>query len=83
MSEIDTEADAIKARAERLVLEATVYAGLTNGDNATAAADLMIAFVLLSMRSGAKPERAIEAMGNHAIAACTSFWGEDGRRLDA
>lgn len=74
---------AIKARAEALVLQATLNADSTGGDHATAAADLMMAFVLLSSRSGASPERCIEAMGAHAIASCRAFWGADGRRLDA
>ena len=83
MPDIDVQAENIKKRAEALVLQASLNAQNSGGDTATAAADLMMAFVLLSMRSGAKPERAIKAMANNAIVACASFWGDEGRRRDA
>lgn len=81
--DIEFETDRIKRRAEALVLTATTNAQRLGGDNATAAADLMMAFVLLTMRSGGGPKKAIEVMGDNAIAACEAFWGSDGRRLDA
>jgi len=79
----DETPEAIKYRAEALVKTASLNADAHGGDAATAAADLMMAFVLLSTREGARPRRAIDAMAQHAIAACEDFWGKDGRRLDA
>lgn len=75
--------EAIKKRIEALVVTASLNARNQGGDAATAAADLMCAFVLITMRSGGRPEAAIEAMARHAIAACTDFWGNKGRKLDA
>lgn len=77
------ESDAIMKRVEALVLMATLNAQNHGGDTATAAADLMCAFVLISMRSGANPDRTIEIMKPNAIAACTDFWGAKGRKFDA
>jgi len=73
----------IKKRIEALSLTAQINAQRHSGDAATAAADLLCAFVLISIRSGASPEAARDAMWEHAIAACADFFGTDGRRADA
>lgn len=73
----------IMRRVEALALTASLNAQNNGGDAATAAADLMCAFVLLSMRCGGRPEVAIEKMKPHAIAACADFWGPKGRKMDA
>ncbi|RBO54686.1 hypothetical protein DSD19_04735 [Rhodovulum sp. BSW8] len=73
----------IMARIEALVMTAAVNAANTGGDHATAATDLMCAFVLISMRMGTPPEEAIEISSQNAIAACRDFWGQTGRKLDA
>lgn len=77
------DAENIKKRIEALVVTASLNARNQGGDAATAAADLMCAFVLITMRSGGRPQNAIEAMAAHAIADCADFWGAEGRNLDA
>lgn len=67
-----------KRRIEACVAQAQMNARNHGHDNATAAADLMCAFVLLSAKSGADPERALAAMWDHAKAAVADFW-PDGR----
>lgn len=67
-----------KRRIEASVMGAQANAKTHGGDNATAAADLMCAFVLISVKSGADPERALAAMWEHAKAAVADFW-PDGR----
>ena len=81
--DLDTETKAIMTRIEALTMMAGVNAANCGGDAAKAAADLMCAFVLTAMRNGADPDRAIEAMRDHAVAACNDFWGPRGKRLDA
>ena len=63
-----------KRRIEAAVMGAQVNARNYGGDNATAAADLMCAFVLISVKSGASPEAALQAMWEHAKAAVADFW---------
>ena len=75
--------DHIKKRIEALAVTAQLNAQNIGGDNATAAADLMCAFVLISMRSGATPDKAIDAMRAHAVATCADFFGRQGRKHDA
>ncbi|MDO5705562.1 MAG: hypothetical protein Q4G49_10900 [Paracoccus sp. (in: a-proteobacteria)] len=70
-------------RIEALAMMAGVNASNSGGDHATAAADLLCAFVLMAMRAGADPIEAREAMERHAIVACEDFWGRSGRRADA
>ena len=70
-------------RAEALVMSAQINAANHKGDAATAAADLMMAFVLLTTRCGSDPRQANEVIIDNAIIACADFWGSDGRRLDA
>mgnify|MGYP000361856130 CR=1 FL=1 len=81
--EEDGKAKAIIQRAEYHVRWAQHNATRHGGDDATAAADLMMAFVLISIRNGADPDRAIDAMRHDAIAACSLLWDRNGRRLDA
>ena len=55
-------------------MQAQVNARNFGGDNATAAADLMCAFVLISVKSGAPPDKALAAMWEHAKATVADFW---------
>ena len=70
----ENAATIIKRRVEACVLGAQVNARNFGGDNATAAADLMCAFVLICTKSGAPPEKAIAAMLDHAKATVADFW---------
>lgn len=72
----DTNPAGVINRAEALGLQARINAANFGGDNATAGADLMLAFVLHSFRSGGDPRAAIAAMAPHAIAALAEFWPE-------
>lgn len=63
-----------KRRIEACAIQAQMNARNHGGDNATAAADLMCAFVLVSTKSGADPERAMAAMWDHAKACVADFW---------
>ena len=75
------EAKIIKARIEASEMQAQMNARNHGGDNATAAADLMCAFVLIAVKSGADPERALAAMWDHAKACVDDFWPENERRV--
>lgn len=68
------EATIIKRRVEAAALGAQMNARNHGGDNATAAADLMCAFVLLAVKSGADPERALAAMWEHSKVVVADFW---------
>lgn len=68
------EAKIIKARIEASAMQAQMNARNHGGDNATAAADLMCAFVLIAVKSGADPERALSAMWDHAKGCVADFW---------
>lgn len=68
------EATLTKRRIEACAMQAGANAKTHGGDAATAAADLMCAFVLLSVKSGADPERAKDAMWDHAKAAVADFF---------
>ena len=72
----ENNATVIKRRVEACVMQAQVNARNFGGDNATAAADLMCAFVLLCAKSGAPPENAIAAMLDHAKATVADYWPE-------
>lgn len=63
-----------KRRIEAAVMGTQANAFTHGGDNATAAADLMCAFVLLSVKSGANPEAALTAMWEHAKATVSDLW---------
>lgn len=71
------EATVAKRRIEACLAQAQINARSTNGDAATAAADLMCAFVLLTVKSGADPDRAREAMWENAKACVADFWPAD------
>lgn len=71
---MDDDATITKRRIEACVIQAQMNAKEHGGDNATAAADLMCAFVLVSVKSGANPERAKDAMWEHAKACVADFW---------
>lgn len=71
-----SEETLIKRRIEAAVMGAQANAFNHVGDNATAAADLMCAFVLVSVKSGATPDAALDAMWDHAKAAVADFWPE-------
>jgi hypothetical protein len=64
----------IKRRIEAAVMGAQVNARNFGGDNATASADLMCAFVLLSIKSGADPDRALKIMWDNAKFVVADFW---------
>ena len=68
------EATIIKRRIEASAMQAQMNAQNHGGDNATAAADLMCAFVLIAVRTGTDPERARDAMWEHAKACVADFW---------
>lgn len=68
------EATLTKRRIEACVMQAQKNAQTHGGDNATAAADLMCAFVLIAVKSGADPEKARAAMWDHAQACVSDFW---------
>ena len=68
------EATITKRRIEACVIQAQANATSHGGDSATAAADLACAFVLLSVKSGADPDRAHAAMWEHAKACVSDFW---------
>lgn len=63
-----------KRRIEACATQAQLNARNHGGDAATAAADLMCAFVLLSVKSGADPEKAKAAMWDHAKVVVADFW---------
>ena len=65
-----------KRRIEACVMQAQMNARNNGGDKATASADLMCAFVLIAVKSGADPDRARDAMWEHAKAAVADFWHE-------
>jgi len=73
-SDMADDATIIKRRIEAAVMGAQVNARNHGGDNATAAADLMCAFVLISVKSGADPEKALAAMWDHAKGVVSDFW---------
>lgn len=66
-----------KRRIEACAMQAQMNAKKHGGDNATAAADLMCAFVMVSRISGADPDRAKAAMWEHAKAACADFFPDE------
>lgn len=68
------EATITKRRIEACVTQAQMNARNHGGDNATAAADLMCAFVLLSVKSGADAEKAHAAMWQNAKECVADFW---------
>jgi hypothetical protein len=68
------ETTIIKRRIEACAMQAQMNAHNHGGDNATAAADLMCAFVLMAVKSGADPERARAAMWENAKACVADFW---------
>lgn len=68
------EANIIKRRIEACTMQAQMNARTNGGDNSTAAADLMCAFVLITSKSGADPERALAAMWTHAKTVVADFW---------
>ncbi|WP_022708360.1 hypothetical protein [Paracoccus zeaxanthinifaciens] len=64
----------IKRRIEACVMQAQMNARNHGGDNATAAADLMCAFMLIAVKSGADPEKALASMWEHSKVVVTDFW---------
>lgn len=64
----------IKRRVEACAMQAQMNARNHGGDNATAAADLMCAFVLTAVKSGGDPEKALAAMWEHAKVVVADFW---------
>lgn len=68
------DSEITKRRVEACVTQALMNAKTHGGDNATAAADLACAFVLLSVGSGADPDKAHTAMWDHAKACVGDFW---------
>jgi hypothetical protein len=67
------DATIIKRRIEACTMQAQMNARNHGGDNATAAADLMCAFVLLSVKSGTTPEAALKAMFDNAKVVVADF----------
>lgn len=70
------EATLIKRRVEALVTQAQMNAVGHGGDAATAAADLMTAFVLLTTKCGGSPDVAVTTMLPHSKATVGAFWPE-------
>mgnify|MGYP000288904671 CR=1 FL=1 len=68
------DATITKRRIEACAMQAQMNAKEHGGDLATAAADLMCAFVLLAVKAGGDPERAKAAMWSHAKACVSDFW---------
>lgn len=68
------DATITKRRIEACATQALLNARNHGGDTATAAADLMCAFVLLSVNAGAPPDASLKAMWDHAKAAVADFW---------
>jgi len=68
------DATITKRRIEACAMQAQMNARNHGGDNATAAADLMCAFVLMASKSGGDPDRARLAMWEHAKACVADFW---------
>lgn len=68
------KATIIKRRVEACVMQSQMNARNHGGDNATAAADLMCAFVLIAVKSGADPEKALAAMWDNAKVVVSDFW---------
>lgn len=71
--------DKIKNRIEACTMQAMMNAEIHKGDVATASADLLCAFVLLSVKSGAPPDKCLEVMWDNAKAVVADFW-PDARR---
>jgi len=72
------EPSVIMARIKALAAAAEINASNHGGDRATAAADLMCAFVLISMRAEADPKKAADVMLPNAIGACHDFFADKG-----
>ncbi len=68
------DADKIKARVEAIVAQSLLNAKQHGGDTATAAADVMCAFVLLCVGANGRPEKALAAMWDHAVATVGDLW---------
>lgn len=66
-------------RIEALGTTAVINSNNHGGDNATAAADLMCAFVLMVRRNRIDPDLALASMWEHAKATC-DYWFDDGQR---
>ena len=74
----DTSApDKAKKRIEAIVAQAVTNATTHGGDNATAAADIMCAFVLLCVGCRSNPEKARDAMWDHALATVDDWWNTE------
>ena len=71
----------IMKRIEALGAMAIINANNTGGDNATAAMDLLCAFVLMAMRNGNDPDRNLAVTWDHAKAACDGWWGGERRTV--
>lgn len=70
------ESTIIKRRIEACVMQAQMNARNHGGDNATAAADLMCAFMLIAVKSGGDPDRALASMWEHSKVIVADFWPE-------
>ena len=71
------EATITKRRIEACATQAQMNARNHQGDNATAAADLMCAFVLIATKSGGDPDRALDAMWEKAKACVSDFFPDN------
>ena len=71
---MNDEQTIIKRRIKACVMQAQMNAQTHGGDNATAAADLLTAFALISVKSGADPDKALAAMWDHSKAVVADFW---------
>ena len=76
--DINKQAEIPIKRIQALTATAKVNAFNASGDYATAGADLMFAFVLIAMEAGGDPRRAIDAIADHAIAACEVWFTDKG-----
>jgi len=73
----DRQAERIKARINAVATTAVLNAHQGGGDRATAAADLLCAFVRVSQAAGADPQTALEVMLPDATAAVAAFWPKE------
>lgn len=79
MSGPDLERDArlTKRRIEACVKQAQMNARTMGGDNATAAMDLLCAFVLICNKTGAPVDQVLVATIGHAIICVDDFWPKE------
>lgn len=66
-----------KIRIEAHVDQAQMKASCDGGDTSTAAADLLCAFLLITVKAEVDPENARDALWDHAKVLVAEFWPDD------